>query len=57
MPLKKGKDDKTIGKNIKELIDKGHSQKQSVAIALDKAGKSKSMSIVSKKKEFKTNKK
>jgi hypothetical protein len=41
MPLKKGSDEKAISSNIRELIKRGHPQKQSVAIALEKAGKSK----------------
>jgi hypothetical protein len=55
MPLKSGSDDKTVGFNIKELVHsgkaKGHIgtgphkegkslQRQAVAIALNKAGKS-----------------
>ena len=35
MPLLKGK--KNIGRNISELIRSGRSQRQSVAIAMDKA--------------------
>jgi hypothetical protein len=42
MPLKKGKSDKVVSSNIKELMQsKGMPQKQAVAIALKEAGKSK----------------
>ena len=40
MPLKKGKSNKTISKNIKTEMEHGKPQKQSVAIALDIARKS-----------------
>lgn len=41
MPLKKGSSKKVIGENIAELIRSGRPKAQAVAIAMDKAGKSK----------------
>lgn len=41
MPLKKGSSNKTVGNNIKKLESEGYPRKQSIAIALSKAGKSK----------------
>lgn len=41
MPLKSGKSDKVISKNISEMVKAGHPQKVAVAAAMNKVGKSK----------------
>ena len=39
MPLKSGRSNKVVSKNVRELVRSGRPQKQAVAIALRKAGK------------------
>jgi len=41
MPLKEGRSRKAIEANIRKLIDEKYPPKQAVAIAYDKAGKTK----------------
>jgi hypothetical protein len=43
MPMMRGSSPKTISSNISRLRDEGFPQKQSIAIALDKAGKARKM--------------
>lgn len=41
MPLKKGKSNKTVSSNISELRHSGYPERQSIAIAMNEAGRSK----------------
>lgn len=40
MPLKKGSSKKAVSSNIRTLMHEGRPQKQAIAIAMQKAGKS-----------------
>lgn len=50
MPLAKGKSQKVIGKNIKEMEKSGHPKSQSIAAALNEARKSGAKMPMKKKK-------
>lgn len=41
MPLKPGKSNAVVGENVSELMHSGKPQRQAVAIAMSKAGRSK----------------
>jgi hypothetical protein len=49
MPLKKGKSKSVISKNISELRHSGYPEKQSIAIAMNSAGKSNKKQTMPKK--------
>lgn len=53
MPLQKGKSQKAVSGNIKELMQSGRPQKQAVAIALSEAGKSNKAKIEAYRKSKK----
>lgn len=50
MPLKKGKSKKVVSSNIGKLMHEGYPQKQSIAIAMNVAGKKKPAKKKSSKK-------
>jgi len=49
VPLKKGKSEKVISANIKELRNSGRPERQAVAIAMSEAGKSRKLKPVKRK--------
>lgn len=53
MPLKKGKSEKVISANIRELRKSGRPEKQAIAIAMSEAGMSKKKGRDSKKSDSK----
>jgi len=51
MPLKPGKSDKVVSRNISEMIEAGYPQKQAIAAAMNKAGRSKARQTLGKKRK------
>jgi hypothetical protein len=51
MPLSKGKSNKTVSKNISELRHSGYPERQSIAIAMSEAGRSKKKKVTKKKEK------
>lgn len=51
MPLLKGSSQSIISANIRKLVDEGYKHSQAVAIALGRAGKSKSKRKVTRTRE------
>jgi hypothetical protein len=49
MPLVQGKSDKAVSANISELMHSGRPQKQAIAIAMSKAGRSRKKIGIKKK--------
>lgn len=50
MPLMSGRSKKAVSRNVSEMMKSGKPQKQAVAIALSKAGRSKNRSALSRHK-------
>lgn len=51
MPLRTGRSDEAVSSNISKLRHEGYKQDQAIAIAMDKAGRSKKKKKKKKKKK------